>query len=333
MLQSTSLIALSLRACSSLRYASTTTAAAAATVNATATTAATKRRRRSRADVVADDASSADSPTSTSSSSSSSSSTSASFSPDAWRASLPDDAPATALAAALRRSLALSGTKPESSLALVADRVRTAEDARAAFAAAAALRAARVERGQRGELRPRAHAALTSAAVRAAAAEILQGSSSSEDAVAKLLASTLGRARQAGMPVGAKTFSDAAWALQRAAKEGSSSPSSASAPEEGSSGVPLLASAVKGMLAASLGCRVKPTPTLAAALLNAAASAGGEEGAGTAEALAAEFEANGVRLSAFAVKALERARSGAAGSAAAAPAAAAAEEVEEGKGE
>ena len=332
MLQSTSLIALSLRACSSLRYASTTTTAAAATVNATATTAATKRRRRSRADVVADDASSADSPTSTSSSSSSSS-TSASFSPDAWRASLPDDAPATALAAALRRSLALSGTKPESSLALVADRVRTAEDARAAFAAAAALRAARVERGQRGELRPRAHAALTSAAVRAAAAEILLGSSSSEDAVAKLLASTLGRARQAGMPVGAKTFSDAAWALQRAAKEGSSSPSSASALEEGSSGVPLLASAVKGMLAASLGCRVKPTPTLAAALLNAAASAGGEEGAGTAEALAAEFEANGVRLSAFAVKALERARSGAAGSAAAAPAAAAAEEVEEGKGE
>ena len=246
---------------------------------------------------------------------------------------MPDDAPATALAAALRRSLALSGTKPESSLALVADRVRTAEDARAAFAAAAALRAARVERGQRGELRPRAHAALTSAAVRAAVAEILLGSSSSEDAVAKLLASTLGRARQAGMPVGAKTFSDAAWALQRAAKEGSSSPSSASALEECSSGVPLLASAVKGMLAASLGCRVKPTPTLAAALLNAAASAGGEEGAGTAEALAAEFEANGVRLSAFAVKALERARSGAAGSAAAAPAAAAAEEVEEGKGE
>ena len=331
------LAALSLRACSSLRYASTTTAAAAASAavgNAAATTT-TKRRRRSRADeeVAADSSSSADSSTS----SSSSSSTSASSSRDAWRASLPDDAPATALAAALRRSLALSGTKPESALVFVADRVRTLEDAAAAFDAAAALRAARVRRGQRGELRPQAHAALADAAVRAAAAEVLGeagglvgGSAESDEELSRLLAATLGRCRQAGMPVGARTFSEAAKALQRAVRQASSTPGGAE--EHPSSDAPLLATAARGVLAAALGCRVRPTPALAAALVDAAAWAGGEPGARAAEALAAEFEANGVRLSPFAVRALERSRSRAA--AAAESAAAGTEEVEEGgKGE
>ena len=311
------LAALSLRACSSLRYASTTTAAAAASAavgNAAATTT-TKRRRRSRADeeVAADSSSSADSSTS----SSSSSSTSASSSRDAWRASLPDDAPATALAAALRRSLALSGTKPESALVFVADRVRTLEDAAAAFDAAAALRAARVRRGQRGELRPQAHAALADAAVRAAAAEVLGeagglvgGSAESDEELSRL--------------------SEAAKALQRAVRQASSTPGGAE--EHPSSDAPLLATAARGVLAAALGCRVRPTPALAAALVDAAAWAGGEPGARAAEALAAEFEANGVRLSPFAVRALERSRSRAA--AAAESAAAGTEEVEEGgKGE
>ena len=327
---SSSLAALSLRACSSLRYASTTTAAAAAAAgNAAATTTTTKRRRRSRADVVDDDVASADS-TSTSFSSSDSSS-----SPDAWRASLPDDARATALAAALRRSLTVSGTKPESALAFVAERVKTGEDARAAFDAAAALRAARVERGQRGELRPKAHAALASAAVRAAAAEIsAEGAAqSSEESISKLLASTLGRARQAGMPVGAGTFSDAAWALMKAVKASSSGEEEETS---ASSNKSLLASAVRGVLAASLGCRVAPTPEARGGAAQRLGRGRRRRGRGRGrEELAAEFEANGVRLSPFAVKALERARSGVAAAAAAAespaaPAEAAAEEVEEG---
>lgn len=315
-LLSSSLAALSLKACSSsLRYSSTTVAAAAG--NATTTTIT--RRRRSRKDVVVDESAGSSSTSSTSTSSTSSSA--AASSPDAWRASLPDEAPATALAAALRRSLSLSGTKPESALVFVAERVLTAEDAKAAFDAAAALRAAKVERGQRGELRRRAHAALTSAAVRAVAAEIESkrggpDEAGAEAAVSELLSATLGKARQAGMPVGAKTFSDAAWQLQRALKsrteeEGEST--SAATP-------PVLASAARGVLAASLSCRVKPTPRLAAALINASAVAGGEKGAGVAKALAEEFEANGVRLSPFAKRALERA-------AAAAPVAA-----DEGKG-
>jgi len=219
--------------------------------------------------------------------------------------------------------------------------VRTADDAEAAFAAAAALRAARVQRGQRGELRPGAHAALNAAVVRATAAEILErgggqrggGQEESEAAVSRLLASTLGRARQAGMPVGAKTFADAARGLLGAMRASSSSEE-----DSKSSIMPLLASAARGVLAASLACRVAPTPRLAAALLDAAAVAGGEEGATAARDLAAEFEANGVRLGPFAERALERARGGAAAAAAApeeaaaaAAAAAAAEEEEEKK--